>query len=447
MNPKLEQFLADHSDILKLCNSVDIAGIAVENKGRLEIVCVRISAGAADSNGANSWATLGPWRVFRCRRAAAQFSELARTFVSTGSLRFDDQIQFVCAEPQSDFYWNEFFRTSDAVFTTGQVQLTWLGGRCGAKTFSDYAEHSHFSRLVETSDDYHNVPELVKKLSLRQALLADEARFMRFEIELPLYFQRTEWKADKVVLHFLAPAFVDLSEMRVKWQTPNTKGSTAITREADGGCTAIVAISDDHFDATVIYRTFSFWKLAEQRLQQLADFFPEPETETETFSEEGLPDYSKFATTRRGLRLSIKKQVLRDESLYKIIARDIEDAMLCLERGQHKAAAILSGAIIEATLLGRLSGESPSDRETAFRAAFPNHGANKPVPGLDDMKLFQLIAVAAKRSKLKDHKLYDGIRDWRNFIHPNLEVAEGSIDLTAAQIAVTAAVRLLIGKS
>jgi hypothetical protein len=219
----------------------------------------------------------------------------------------------------------------------------------------------------------------------------------------------------------------------VKWQTPNTKGSTAITREADGGCTAIVAISDDHFDATVIYRTFSFWKLAEQRLQQLADFFPEPETETETFSEEGLPDYSKFATTRRGLRLSIKKQVLRDESLYKIIARDIEDA--------------LSGAIIEATLLGRLSGESPSDRETAFRAAFPNHGANKPVPGLDDMKLFQLIAVAAKRSKLKDHKLYDGIRDWRNFIHPNLEVAEGSIDLTAAQIAVTAAVRLLIGKS
>lgn len=444
-SPKLERFLVDHKDILKLCDSVDIAGVAVENKGRVDIVCVRITAGTAEDTLAQSLVAFGPWRVFRTRCAATHFADIALTLTRTGRLRFDDQIEFVCEALPRDLYSNDFVQTPDAVFTKGQAQITWLGGSCGAKTFSDYAEQSRFSRLIATSDDYHNVPELVRKLSLRQSLSTDEQRGIRLEIEPPLYFRHFEWRPDRAVLHFSVPALVDLTEMRVKWQTQDARGIAPISRDPGGGCTAAVITSGDQLDATVICRTFSLWVLAERRPQRLADFFPEPETEDDT--EENLPDYSKFETTRRGLRLSIKKQVSRDEALYKIVARDIEDAIFCLERGKHKLAAILSGAIIEATLLKRLSAESQADLEAAFRAAFPNHAANKPVPPLKDMKLAQLIAVAEKRNKLSDHKIYDGIRDWRNFIHPNVEAKKGSIDVTAAQIAVTAAVRLLLGKS
>jgi hypothetical protein len=441
MDQPVEQFLEHFAEFAPLCDSLDIVGVAVEHESRLEPVCVRITF----DDITDTLQTFGRWRVFRRRCAARQFPEMVRAFVETGRLQIADDLALACSAAPKGWYRNDFARTP-AVYTSGFARLTWLSANCGGKTFPSNGDHEHFSRLIATSNEYHDVADLVTKLGLRQALMADESRALRFEIEPPLYFRRADWTADQVALRFAAPATLDLSEIRVKWQTKQTKGSSQIARAADL-CSVVVSTSDEQLDATVIYRTFSLWNLSEGRPQKLVDYFPNLNSDEDDVPPKAGPDYSRFETTRRTLRISIKKQVGGDATLYKIIARDIDDAVSCLDDGRYKLAAILAGAIVEATLLGRLSGESTSDLEAAFRAVFPKHSPTRAVPVLDDLKLYQLILVAEKRGKLKDHKLYDGIRDWRNFIHPNLEATEGSIDITAAQIAVTAAVRLLLGKS
>lgn len=443
-SPELERFLEGHAGILGLCNSVDVAGVAVEKKGRLEVVCVRITAGASLNTIVNSLTPFGPWRVFHYRFDATHLSRVAHALTETGCLRLDDETEIICELPPRNLYENSFVQSPDGVFDRGPVQIAWLGAPCGDKAFLDQAEHSRFFRLIGASDDYHDVSELVKKLPFRQSLTIDEQRGVRFEIESPIYFRESEWRNDRVVLNFSIPLGIDLSGMRVKWQTANARGIAPIARESNSQCVATIVTEESQLSAAVICESTSLWSLVERRPQEPISFLPELETEDDT--ERRLPDYSKFETTRRGLRLLIKKQVYRDEVLYKIISRDIEDAILCLERGSYKLAAILSGAIIEATLLGRLSGELQADVEAAFRAAFPSQTTNA-IPRLEKLTLAQLIAVAEKRGRLKDHKIYDAVRDWRNFIHPNLEANKGSIDVTAAQIAVTAAVRLLLGKS
>lgn len=443
MDHEVAQFLVDFSEFLPLCNSVDIAGVAIEQGGQLELLSIRCTAGSAQDSLPDAFHKLGPWRVFRYRRPVTNFPIFLRAISESGPLQLDDTVNLVGANPIK-FYRSGFAR-APGIFANVPARITWLGGSYVGKTFSSNSEHEQFSRLVATSYDYHDVAQLVSTLGLRQDFLADEMRGVRFEIEPPVYFKGTEWSESRIVLHFTAPQNADLKEIRVKWQTKKANGEAILSRGADI-FSAEAATDEDYIDATVVYRTFGLLRLSEARPQKLIDFFPDVDRVDLPEVKVG-PDYSKYGTTRRTLRISIRKQLSGDPTLLRIVERDIDHAVMCLEEGRYKLAAILAGAIVEATLIGRLSGESVSDLEAAFRAAFPSHSTAKPVPALDDLKLAQLIAVADKRRKLKDHKLYDGVRDWRNFVHPKLEATRGSIDVTAAKIAVTAAVRLLLQKS
>jgi len=153
-------------------------------------------------------------------------------------------------------------------------------------------------------------------------------------------------------------------------------------------------------------------------------------------------DYSRFGTTQRTIRVSINKQI-DDEKVRRIVIRDIDDALDCLDRKRFKLTAILCGGILEASLNARLSKEAPGQIAAAFRKRFPA----VPVRKLEDMKLQQLVGVAAELDKLRNHKLYDNIRDWRNLVHPAAEIREGTVTRNDAEIAFRAAVDLLLQHS
>lgn len=448
MDPKLKSFLDDYRDLLPLCNATDVAGIAVDTGKRIELLCCRITAGSAEgSSSVDLHQRIGSWHVFRYRRDADHLRDLAESLPSSGSVALDT-LSCEWTENSQSLHRNDFVRTPDVVLASAPAPVTWLRIGTATKIFADYGQQQGFERLVAASSDFYNVQDLVRKLVLRQSLNGDDAKGIRFEVEPGLWFRRAEWREADVVLHFAAPAGAELADARVKWQATSGQNVAPIVCTPDGAV-ATVSAAGDSIDATVIFRTLSLAALHESRPEKvdaevptkLAEYFPDLDIGDEPFS--SFPDYSKFGTTRRGLRISIKKQVAGDERFYKIVARDIEDALWCLEQGKYKLAAILSGGIIEAILLARLAQDTPSDRQTAFSTVYPG----KTAPSLEDMKLFQLIAVANKRGRLKEHKIYDGIRDWRNFVHPKLEADEGAVDVMAAQIAVNAAVRLLLGKS
>lgn len=448
MDPKLKSFLDDYRDLLPLCNATDVAGIAIDTGKRIELLCCRITAGSAEGSASVDFLqTVGSWHVFRYRRGADHLRELAEGLPSGGSVTLD-ALSCEWTENSQSIHRNDFVRIPEVVLAAGPAPVTWLRIGTATKIFADYGQQQGFERLVAASSDFYNIQDLVRRLVLRQSLNGDDARGIRFEVEPGLWFRRAEWREAEVDLHFTAPAGADLAEARVKWQATSGQNIAPLVCTPDGAI-AKVATAADSIDATVIFRTLSLAALHESRPEKadaeaptkLAEYFPDLDVGDDLLS--SFPDYSKFGTTRRGLRISIKKQVAGDEKFYKIVARDIEDALWCLEQGKYKLAAILSGGIIEAILLARLAQDTPADRQSAFTALYPG----KTAPALEDMKLFQLIAVANKRSRLKEHKIYDGIRDWRNFVHPKLEADEGAVDVMAAQIAVNAAVRLLMGKS
>lgn len=441
MDPILANLLKDHDELSPLCNSTDVAGIAVERGDAFELITARITAGSRDVPPASDvFHIVGRWRIFRYLRGPTYLADAARSLSETGQLPINANATYRCADSIHGLHRNDFVQTPDSVFSHGQALITYVGASCGPKTFADLSEYQLFLRLIATSEHYHNVSDLVRGLVLRQAMIHDEARGLRFEIEPALYFQRPEWRPRDVLLHFGVPRNVDISDARVKWQTKESQGIAAVARSGDT-CTALISTDTKKLDAIVIYRSFKLQTLYEEdRPQPLAESL-DPDIEEE--NRKTYPDYAKYGTTRRGLRLSIMKQVSRDQALYKIVSRDIEDAIWCLENDKYKLAAILSGGIIEAILFARLARDTPADIQNAFAALY----SNKQAPPVTDMKLYQLIAVASKRGSLKESKIYDGIRDWRNFVHPNREVQDGAVDIMAAGIAVNAAVRLLLGKS
>jgi len=266
-----ELLLKDHYELSSLCETTDVAGIAVENDGRLELMTARITAGSTDRAAPpDTLHAIGPWRVFRYRRAQTYFADAIHSLVEFDLLRVSSETTFHCAEALQAVHRNTFVE-KQSVFSNYTALTTWVGATCGARTFADLADYLRFWQSVAVCEHYYDVQDVIHRNVLRQSLGTDEARGLWFEIEPAFYLRGVEWRSRDAVLHFQVPEAAGLADARVKWQTASSSGVSSIERSGDS-CSALIRADGQTLNATVIYRNSDLWKLHQQEYpESLAD--------------------------------------------------------------------------------------------------------------------------------------------------------------------------------
>jgi hypothetical protein len=109
-------------------------------------------------------------------------------------------------------------------------------------------------------------------------------------------------------------------------------------------------------------------------------------------------------------------------NLQQQLQRDLREAALSLLTGSFKTTLVLSGSIVEAILLDRVS----SQGITKYRMG---NGRNRTTSKMD---LGELLFVAEKEGMI-DGPLYhlaQALRGFRNLIHPGLEMRKAAISVT-----------------
>ena len=112
------------------------------------------------------------------------------------------------------------------------------------------------------------------------------------------------------------------------------------------------------------------------------------------------------------------------EPLVAQIVRDrVNEAQTCLKVGAHLSTILLCGSALEGVLLGA----AQRDPERFNRAASSPKNAQGKVKRLHEWSLSELINVAEDVGLLDPdvRKFGHGLRDFRNYIHPYLQMASG----------------------
>ena len=148
-------------------------------------------------------------------------------------------------------------------------------------------------------------------------------------------------------------------------------------------------------------------------------------------------------------KLISKLSVLHSHELRIILDRDLMEAALSLATQSYKAAIILSGSIVEAILLDRLTLQKDLAIETLRRI---RQKQNKPL-GDKDRKIegwdLESLLDVAFEMKIVSYNLFywgNGIRGFRNLVHPGVEKRRGkelSVSKENAEIAWSIVKRLL----
>ncbi|MGA9364674.1 MAG: tetratricopeptide repeat protein [Bacteroidota bacterium] len=108
--------------------------------------------------------------------------------------------------------------------------------------------------------------------------------------------------------------------------------------------------------------------------------------------------------------------------LQAMLKRDLKENALALATKSYKASLVISGSMIEALLLDRIS----SRKVTSYRMA---SGRNKKVAEMD---LGELLEVAKKEKIIADqlYHLAHALRGFRNLIHPGVEYRKKAMPVT-----------------
>jgi len=111
-----------------------------------------------------------------------------------------------------------------------------------------------------------------------------------------------------------------------------------------------------------------------------------------------------------------------EENLKPIIQTRLDEALTTLEVGAHLSVIFLCGSVLEAVLLGA-AGKSSTRFNQAN--ASPKDKLSGKVKQFHEWSLTQLIDVACEIGVLKPDikKFSQGLRDFRNYIHPYQELA------------------------
>ena len=149
----------------------------------------------------------------------------------------------------------------------------------------------------------------------------------------------------------------------------------------------------------------------------------------------------RFALSMRTLRTQLAR-ITADVRLRAILLENISEAVICHATGAYKSAAIMAGAASEGLLMGALMSLSEARYERAFESAFPQRRHKPPAAlGYDES-----IAIAGELGFLMSgtRHFMRGVKDLRNFVHPELELREGAYATpAAAELAIKSALLLL----
>ncbi len=113
---------------------------------------------------------------------------------------------------------------------------------------------------------------------------------------------------------------------------------------------------------------------------------------------------------------------IENENLSDLLYQDIKDIDLCISVGAWKPALVLCGSVLEAILSDWLETISREEIKTAFKELYPNKKSKE----ISDFTLEELIDVAERVELLHGYHatISDGIRDFRNLIHPNFAIRQ-----------------------
>ena len=125
------------------------------------------------------------------------------------------------------------------------------------------------------------------------------------------------------------------------------------------------------------------------------------------------------------LKLVFQPQVFErlpvEGSMSKLLVARMEEARRCVDNTAYLSAVILCGSVLEGMCLG-YGARHP---ETANRAYVAQY--SKPAPHFHDWKLAQWIEVLGRIGVLSQNvvKFGTALRDFRNYIHPAEQLANG----------------------
>lgn len=114
-----------------------------------------------------------------------------------------------------------------------------------------------------------------------------------------------------------------------------------------------------------------------------------------------------------------------DPAMQAILSRRWNEVQMCIAGGAHLAATVMMGGLMETLLLARIN--ALTDKAPVFTAKHAARDkAGKALP-LPDWKLLNMVEVAHELTWIsKSAKdLGNVLRDFRNYIHPHKEHAEG----------------------
>jgi hypothetical protein len=120
---------------------------------------------------------------------------------------------------------------------------------------------------------------------------------------------------------------------------------------------------------------------------------------------------------------------VESDTLKAMLQRDYSELDELLKVNAPKSVLIMCGSILEAVLVSILR-QQETAAKNRYRELFPDKkNPERMPPGLDEWRLYQLIAVSTSQGILKEDssRLHaDIIRDYRNLVHPMAEVRQAS---------------------
>ena len=113
---------------------------------------------------------------------------------------------------------------------------------------------------------------------------------------------------------------------------------------------------------------------------------------------------------------------IKNKELSDLLYQDLKDIDLCISVGAWKPALVLCGSVLEAILSDAIETVKPEEIQKAFCELYPNKRTKK----ISDFSLEELIDIAEKMGLLHGYHatISDGIRNFRNLIHPNFAIRQ-----------------------
>ncbi len=155
------------------------------------------------------------------------------------------------------------------------------------------------------------------------------------------------------------------------------------------------------------------------------DSHPYPEEKVKRLKDKLSPVTQKakkqFERTH-GKTVKVLLDTIVNNDMKECIYQDIRDIENCISAGAWKPAVIMCGSVLEAIISDWLGHVNENDVKKAFQEIYPN----KTIKKVAKFTLEELIDVAEKIGLIHGYHatISDGIRNFRNLVHPNITLRQ-----------------------